>query len=215
MVNIKAIPCGPLQVNCYLLGEEGTDMAVAIDPAEAERVQAYLEENGLRLSHILLTHGHFDHIGGVAALQETYGAEVCIHRADAHMLQDSSANGALMLGTRIAPSRADVLLEDGDTVQAEGFSLRAIHTPGHTPGGVCYLLQEPAALFTGDTLFQMSVGRSDLAGGDEHALFESILNKLFVLPGEYAVYPGHMGSTTLLHEREYNPFVRQYRGLQW
>lgn len=215
MISIQTIPCGPLRVNCYILHAKGADAAVAIDPAGAEPVQAYLEENRLRLTHILLTHGHFDHIGGVAALQEAYGAQVCIHAEDAAMLHDDRVNGAMMLRAHIAPSNADVLLEDGDIVEAEEISLRVIHTPGHTPGGVCYLLQEPAALFTGDTLFRMSVGRSDLAGGDEKALYDSILNKLFALPDAYTVYPGHMDFTTLSHEREHNPFVRQYQGLQW
>lgn len=215
MMRIEIIPCGPLQVNCYILSAGGAKAAIAIDPAGAEPVQAYLENNQLSLSHILLTHGHFDHIGGVAALQKAYGAKVCIHRADADMLRDNRANGAEMLRAVITPSKADILLGDGDTIEAEGFSLRVLHTPGHSPGGVCYLLGEPAALFTGDTLFQMSVGRSDLMGGDEKTLFDSILNKLFVLPGEYTVYPGHMGISTLSQEREHNPYVRQYRGQQW
>lgn len=215
MVEIKTISCGPLQVNSYILHADGAKTALVIDPAEAKPIQAYLDGNGWGLSHILLTHGHFDHIGGVAALHEAYGAKVCIHPADAAMLQDDRANGAVMLRGHIAPAQADVLLADGDTIQAEEISLRVIHTPGHTMGGVCYLLHDPDALFTGDTLFQMSVGRTDLGGGDEKALYDSIANKLFTLPGDYAVYPGHMGSSTLSFERDNNPYIRRHNGLQW
>ncbi len=207
MFHIETIPCGCLKVNCYILHAEGKTEAVAIDPAAFEEVNAYLSDKGLRLTHILLTHGHFDHVGGVYGLKKAYGAKVYIHAADADMLTECDKI-AQLFGERMHPCEADVCLREEESVDVAGMLLHVLHTPGHTPGGVCYRHKESLSLFTGDTLFRLSVGRTDLPDGDQESLEKAIREKLFSLPGDYTIYPGHMRLSTLHFEREHNPYVR-------
>lgn len=197
--------CGPISVNTYLVGEDGgTDCAV-IDPGVAGPVLEYLQEHGLTCTHILITHGHYDHIGGVGELRKATGALVCIHEADAPALRSSQKSLALMLGSHMEPVDADVLLHDGDTLDAAGLHFTVLHTPGHSPGGVCYILEKERVIFCGDTVFAESYGRTDFPGCSFEELQDSILNKLFLLEGDYQMYPGHDESTTLTHERQCNP----------
>lgn len=214
-MHIKTIPCGPLDVNSYVLYEEANGTCAVIDPADAEPVLLFLDSQRLTCSHILLTHGHFDHIGGVAALAQCTGAKICIHKSDAHMLLSDAASLAALGNYHIQPSNADILLNEGDNIQIAGREIQVLHTPGHTPGGVCYLIKQERALFTGDTIFRLGAGRADFPGSDEVALYRSIVYKLFELPGNYTLYPGHMRTTTLDFERERNPFVRHYKQYQW
>ncbi len=199
---------GSLDVNCYFIIDKGH--CAVIDPADEVPVLAYLEKENLKLTHILLTHGHFDHIGGVAKLKEATNAKICIHKKDAPMLRSDDANFAKFAGMRVEPSVADEILAHNDELTVGDVRIRVLHTPGHTPGGVCYLVED--CLFTGDTLFRLSVGRWDFPGADGDELFASIKETLFALEGDYKVYPGHMDSTTLEVERNKNPFVRRYKG---
>lgn len=214
-MNIDTIVCGPLQVNSYVLYQEGGDTAIVIDAAETQPIYAHLQQKGLSCSHILLTHGHFDHIFGVADLQKLTGAKICIHELDADMLFDDEKSLAILEALHVSPCHADMLLKDDDTVIAAGMSIRVLHTPGHTPGGVCYIFENERVIFTGDTIFRLGAGRADFPGADEIALYRSIVNKLFELPGDYTLYPGHMRNTTLAFERERNTFIRHYRGQGW
>lgn len=214
-MHIETIPSGPIQTNTYVAyGAPGGECFI-VDPADAKKATAYLKAQGLALTHILLTHGHFDHILGVAQLQEETGAKVFIGAPDAAALYDDTENLSTMSRYPVRACRADRELNDGDVFEAAGFTIKAIATPGHTLGGMCYLVESERVLFAGDTLFKLSVGRSDLPGGDPKALFHSISYKLFPLPGDPTVYPGHAGSTTLETERLHNPYMKRFDPEIW
>ena len=205
---LEMMPMGPLDANCYLLyGKQGRE-AVMIDPSDADKAMSLLTERDLKLTHILLTHRHFDHLAGVANLRETTHAEVLIHSLDAQGLRERSASMALFMQgefTRTEPTR---ILEDGDVIEAAGFVFRVIHTPGHTEGGVVYVCDEEKCAFTGDTVFCESFGRTDMPGGNMHQLAKSILDSVLKLPADYILYPGHGGETTVAHEADRNPILR-------
>lgn len=195
---------GPIKVNTYII-HDGKNAAV-IDPGgNAKRILLTLQENGLTLEKILLTHGHFDHIGAVAELKNEFNAPVYIHSADEEMLRDRKASLAMFFHTQQEPIVADVTVEHGDEIDCCGERLTVLHTPGHTKGGVCF--QGEKEIFTGDTLFYESVGRTDFPGGDYEQLMDSIKTRLFSLEGDYTIYPGHDDFTTLEHERQYNPML--------
>ncbi len=207
-MEVKRLDTGYMGTNTYVLygGEPGA--CVVIDPADDRPVLDFMAENGLRCTHILLTHTHFDHIMGVAGLKAATGALVCAHADDAPGLHDASISLARMTSFAVEPSEADVVLQDGDTLAAAGFTLRVLHTPGHSAGGVCYVLEAPRkVIFSGDTLFYRSVGRTDLPHGSQSELLASIRNKLFTLEGDYLVYPGHGPATRLADERAGNPYA--------
>ncbi len=213
-MHIETIVCGPLDVNCYVLWEDD-GACILIDPAEAAPVWDYLSTYRLNCTHILLTHGHFDHIGGVAALAQKTGAPVLIHREDRNMLISDIESLGVMMNFHNTPVSADRLLEGGDVIEACDTKLRVIHTPGHTRGSVCYLEEGTRVLFTGDTIFRLGAGRADFPGSDEQDLYRSIVDKLFSLPGDYTLYPGHNRTTTLDVERERNTFIRHYKEYGW
>ena len=198
---------GPLSVNTYLVSADGSDTCAVIDPGEGEPVLERLERDKKTCTHILITHGHFDHIGGAAALKAQTGAKLYIHILDAPALSSNRASLSMMMGIQIDKAEPDVLLHGGETLEAGGLSFRVLHTPGHSPGGVSYVLDGEKILFSGDTLFCGSYGRTDFPGCSREALQTSVLRTLFGLRGDYRVLPGHGPETTLDEERQYNPLV--------
>lgn len=206
-MRFEHLVCGALGVNTYIIGADQTNECVVIDPGVAEPVLDMLKKDRLVCKAILLTHGHFDHIGGVRKLREATGAKVYVHKDDAEMLKSNRMSLAVLTGDMLEPIVPDVLLSGGETLELAGLIIRVVHTPGHTKGGVSYILEDERKLFCGDTLFRESAGRTDFPGGDEKELYRSIKDGLFSLDGDYEVYCGHEGSTTLDYERWNNPFV--------
>lgn len=199
-MTIYTVPAGMLRANSYIVTENGAD-AVLIDCGGAQPL-AFARQKGLNIRSVLLTHGHFDHIAGCAELQAA-GAQIGCAEAEKSLLT-SPANLAAEMGVRIPAFSVDFTFQDGDELDLCGLKFTVLATPGHTPGGVCFLCGD--SLFTGDTLFCESVGRTDFPGGSTSQLRESV-KKLLALPGNLTVYPGHDEPTTLEHERMFNPFV--------
>lgn len=212
MIQVETMCLGPVGVNTYVALRESRQDCLVFDPAEAGPVVDYLNAKGLSCAGILLTHGHFDHILGLKELRDRTGAPVYVHPLDADMLEDDKLNLAGLCGVSVPPCKPDMLVADWDTVAAAGMSLRVLHTPGHSPGSVCYVEEAERLLFSGDTLFRLSVGRSDFLGSREADLYRSLMEKLVPLPGDYRVFPGHRRETTLQFEREHNPFIARGRG---
>jgi glyoxylase-like metal-dependent hydrolase (beta-lactamase superfamily II) len=195
---------GPISVNTYIVYDEKTLQGFIIDPGgNYKRIKAEAAARGIELRAQLLTHGHFDHCGASKALQND-GVRVYIHQSDADKTE-SGGSLARFFGADFENFSADELLSGGETLQIAGFSVRVLHTPGHSSGSVCYLAENK--LFSGDTLFHMSVGRTDFPDGDAKALSRSIREKLFKLAGDYELYPGHDEFSTLEYERLYNPYT--------
>lgn len=196
---------GSMLENCYLVYEKRE--AVVIDPgADAKEIMDTLSKNDLKLTHILLTHGHYDHIGAVQELKDMTGAKICIHMEDADMLKSARKNLSILIGTPAVTYSPDIFLYDGQVIETGGMSISVIHTPGHTPGGVCFAIGEN--LFTGDTLFNRSVGRTDFPGGSSLELGRSMNEKLKKIDINYIIYPGHGPFTTLDYEKKNNPFMK-------
>ncbi|MCL5676456.1 MAG: MBL fold metallo-hydrolase [Firmicutes bacterium] len=202
----ETLAVGPYQANCYIVAAEAGGPALVVDPgAQPDRILARVRELGLEVTHILLTHGHLDHIGAVTAMKEATRAAICIHPLDAPMLPDPRLNLSASSPRPVTALPADRLLEDGEEIPIGGLRLQVLHTPGHTPGGVCFLL--PDRVLSGDTLFAGSIGRTDFPGGDMDQLLKSIRTKLLPLPDHLLVHPGHGDSTTIGDERAGNPFL--------
>lgn len=207
-MSVAVFPLGPLNVNCYVVSREGD--AVVVDPGgNPEQVQDFLREQKLQLRAILLTHLHFDHLYGVAALHEASGAPVHAAEADRPLLKDMVGQGG-MWGFPVVDPFPFTPIQPGK--QAFGaLSCVVLATPGHSPGGLSFHFPEENLLCSGDTLFYRSAGRTDLPGGDEEQLLHSLRKVLFALPGETLVYPGHGPATTIADERRNNPFCGDFR----
>lgn len=199
---------GSLATNCYILGCPETKEAVVVDPGwDSADIINLLEEENLHLNYIINTHGHGDHIGANGDLKEYSGAKIFIHQADAELLTDPQKNlSAAFGGKKVTSLPADGFLQDGDVIKVgTSIALEVLHTPGHTPGGIC--LKGANFILTGDTLFAGSIGRTDFPGGSYEELVTSIKKKLFTLEGDYFIYPGHGPGSTLEKERTSNPFI--------
>ena len=196
MLKIELMNLGIYWVNAYIIRDEKSSSCCILDPGgHPKKVLAYLEKNNLTLEAILLTHGHFDHVGAVKELAEATGCRVYLHTADLAMPEKLTAG----------PLHYTHSYGEGDTLHLAGLTLQVLHTPGHTPGSVCLICED--ALFSGDTLFARSCGRTDLDGGDPDALKAS-LQRLASLGPNFRVFPGHNSATTLALEKEYNPYMR-------
>ena len=208
MMMIKRLTTGYLGTNTYMVINDDTKEAVIIDPADIPaNLRAHIAKEGLEIKAILLTHAHFDHITGLDKAIEIYGQmPVYVGKQDLELLHNEVLNESLTFGKEYTYDGGDAIY-DGQVLSVIGCDFKIIHTPGHTPGGVCYYLESEEVLFSGDTLFRASVGRTDFRASNHSDLVHSIREKLFALPEDTMVYPGHMGATTIGFEKKHNPFV--------
>ncbi|WMC92173.1 MBL fold metallo-hydrolase [Kineothrix sp. MB12-C1] len=206
-LKIGRMVLGICQTNCYFLYREGSSDAIVIDPADSgDYIYETLNENGLVVKGILLTHGHFDHIWGSEDLRRLSGAKIYASKEEKVLCEDAENNVSRQAG-RAYTVVPDVYLEDGEEVTIAGITCKLIATPGHTIGSCCFYIEEEGILISGDTLFQESVGRTDFPTGSMSALTRAIKEKLFVLPDGVKVYPGHGDATEIGWEKQHNPFL--------
>lgn len=205
MLNINRLILGPVATNCYVVTNENTKEAIVIDPSEhADEIIKCLEKEGAKLSAILLTHGHFDHMTAANALREKTGAKVYAHEAEEELLKTPQLNLSVLFTGKPVSTAADVLVKDNEELALAGIKIKVIYTPGHTIGGCCYLLEDQGILFSGDTLFAGTIGRTDFPTGNYQTLVNSIRERLFTLSEDIKVLPGHEDTTTIAYEKKHN-----------
>lgn len=205
---IERIPAGIYAVNCFIISCEQTKKAAVIDPGgDAEEIVKYIDEHELELQYILLTHGHGDHIGGILEIKAKKEVPVLIHEDDASMLQDANKNLSKLMSGPDVELIPDRVLKGGEILELGELKLHIMHTPGHTPGGICIKVKD--CLFTGDTLFANSIGRTDFEGGSFEKIIDSIKSKLLVYDDQTKVFPGHGPASTIGRERASNPFINR------
>ena len=208
-MKIFQLPLGPLQTNCYLLGCEETKKAAVIDPSwDGQLIAQKAEDKGWEITHILLTHAHFDHVGGLAELKEVTKAPSYIHPDAIPMLENAVLAAQMWQIQMPEPPPADYSIADNQEIEVGNLSLRVLFTPGHAPGHVSFYLADYHVIFDGDVLFQQSIGRTDLPGGDHDLLLQIIQRRLLVLPDETTVLSGHGPATTIGQEKLLNPFLQ-------
>lgn len=205
---------GPLLTNCYIVACEETLEALIIDPGfskhESSSILKEIEKRKLHIKYVVNTHGHADHISGNADIKKITKAMIMIHENDAGMLTNPRENLSLMFGLSITSPPPDHILKDGDRIRVGSLDIEVLHTPGHTPGSISLYCRGENAVFTGDTLFAGSVGRTDFPGSSYEMLISSIKGKLLKLPDETVVYPGHGEKTSVGRERRWNPFLGRF-----
>ncbi|MBI4188225.1 MAG: MBL fold metallo-hydrolase [Chloroflexi bacterium] len=204
---LEKLEVGAYAANCYIIGDESSKEGLIIDPgAEANQISRKVKDLGLKIKYIVLTHGHMDHVGALKEMKETTHARVAIHADDAASLQARNPFTTALGHSPQTPPSPDWLISDGDKLDIGSLHFVVLHTPGHTQGGIC--LFGAGVVFTGDTLFNFSIGRTDLSGGSYEQIIESIRTKLMVLPDDTVVYPGHGPESTISTERRLNPFLQ-------
>jgi hydroxyacylglutathione hydrolase len=216
-MKIDRMVLGEFETNCYVLrvSDKATDCLIIDTGLDVRELMAFLERNSLTPKALVITHGHIDHIAGVAKLRARYpDIAVYIHKSDAETLTDSTSNLSFMLDSAesqadrsFSTEKADYLVDEPDVIEEACIRLKVIHTPGHTPGGICLYCEKENIVFVGDTLFADSVGRTDFPGGNMRQLIESIKTKLLNLPDDTVVYPGHGSRTYIGREKTHNPFL--------
>lgn len=205
---LKTLVVGSLQVNCFIIADEGTKTAMVVDPGdEPDRILDEVRRNGWEVRYIVCTHGHFDHVGAVKELKEATGASVALHKDELEMYSSARTAAKLWGFEADDPPAPDLFVKDGDGLSLGSLEFRVLHTPGHSVGGICLLSGE--VLVTGDTLFAGSVGRTDLRGGDLGVLKQSF-RRLMALPESTKVLPGHGPATTIGHEKHHNMFSAEF-----
>ena len=206
-IKVDLYVVGPVRTNCYVAVNAETKECFVVDPGDAAlQLAERIKRDGYTPVAICLTHGHFDHAGGAEALAKEFGIKIYAHEKEESTLQEAGKNLSGWNGKEES-YHADVYVKDEEELDLAGFHIRVIHTPGHTEGGCCYYLNYEDVLFSGDTLFAQSVGRTDFPGGSMSLIVHSIKEKLMVLPGHTTVYPGHNDATTIEEERMYNPYL--------
>lgn len=211
-VEVRGLVVGLFQENCYVIGSRRTGEAAVIDPGdEPERILALARDMGVRITKIVCSHAHLDHVMAAHAIKQETNAKFMFHPRDKHIAESVPQSARMMLGRDVPEvPGADYELADGDDLELAGVSVRVIHTPGHTPGSVS--LYSNGLLFSGDTLFDGSIGRTDMPGGSYPQIMASITQRLLQLPDDTVVLPGHMRQTTIGRERQANPFILQALG---
>ena len=207
-MRITNLPSGALQANTYLAVDEKTNEGFIVDPGGYNKVLTKeVRDNDVKIKYIILTHGHSDHICGVNEHKAEFpDAKIVAYKDEEAMLENPNLNQSPGFGVPYS-TKADILVSDGDELKVGDVTLKFIHKQGHTEGGMCIYVKEAKALFSGDTLFRQSIGRTDFPGGSYKEIMDSIRKKLFVLPDDTNVFPGHMGTTSIGFEKENNPFV--------
>lgn len=204
---VKKLVVGDLQTNCYVLGDEESKEGAVIDPGgDYHQIEKVIQDEGLDIKNIILTHGHADHIAALTELKEKTKALILIHPADSDMLVEPSYNLSSFTGQNLVCPKADKFLDDGDRIKIGALGLEVLHTPGHSPGGISLFTDK--MIFTGDTLFCQGIGRADLPGASHSELLHSIKTKILTKPDDTIVYPGHGPETTIGEEKENNPWIR-------
>ena len=208
MIKIGKVVMGSVQTNCYFIYQEGEKKIIVVDPADkGDYLYNAFKEAGFEVAAILLTHAHFDHIWGCNQLRELAGVQVFACEEERELCESAKLNVSADVG-RPYTVTVDWYLRDGEEVTIEGMKFKMIHTPGHTQGSCCYYFEEDNILVSGDTLFEGSVGRSDLPTGNGATLTRSLKERLMILPDDTLVFPGHGNGTTIADEKKYNPFCR-------
>lgn len=213
MIQVKKLILNPFQENTYIVYDQ-TGEAIIIDPgcytqSEIDEVKWFVDSNSLTVKYLILTHGHIDHILGIDSLRDIYKVKCFAHADDLALIETSPKHGLMFGITFEKAPKIDAFIKDGDTITFGKSTIEVIHTPGHSMGGICLLVRDEKILFTGDTLFNGSIGRTDLLGGNHETLISSIAHKILPLGDDIVVYPGHGDSSTIGFERKNNPFLQK------
>lgn len=205
---VEKYPLGMVRTNCYVVYNNDSKEALIVDPADnGAYIKSKLEEKGLNVQAVLLTHGHFDHIMAAEYLRDAYQIPIMAHELEKEVLEYANKNLSDSMGGESFALKADKFLKDGDILELLGTKIKVVYTPGHTIGGVCYFFDKEKFLLSGDTLFENSVGRTDFPTGSMSTLIHSIKEKLSILGDDVVVYPGHEGETSIGRERKFNPYI--------